>query len=162
MVLANLSIGTALLAAGASPVLGQAPPSSRRVLPELRADVVAGDVTTAQITGGLHITSGTYFRVAILAGFGRAWNDGASGDSYRGEIQGRFHMDPLRSTRFGLYGIGGVTASHDPFNDWQSRLVVGVGAELPAYARSTLAIEAALAGGLRLSLAARRVPLGRR
>jgi hypothetical protein len=162
MALARLSFTTALLVAGATPVLGQAPPAPRRVLPELRADFVTGAVTTAQIAAGLHITSGTYFRVAILGGFGRAWNEGVSGDSYRAEVQGRFHMDPLRSTRFGLYGIGGVTAGHDPFNDWQSRLVVGVGAELPAYARSTLAIEAALAGGLRLSLAARRVPLGRR
>jgi hypothetical protein len=162
MAFARLLIATALLIAGARSVLGQAPPASRRVLPELRTDLVTGDVTTAQIAAGVHITSGTYFRVAVLAGFGRAWDGGASGDSYRGELQGRFHMDPLRSTRFGLYGIGGVAASHDPFNEWQSRLVVGVGMELPAYARSTLAVEAALAGGLRLSLAARRVPLGRR
>ena len=86
----------------------------------------------------------------------------AATDSYRAEIQGRFHLDPLRSTRFGLYGIGGVTAGHDPFAGSQSRLVLGAGVELPAHARATLAVEAALAGGLRLSLAARRVPLGRR
>jgi hypothetical protein len=162
MPLPRLSFATALLIAGAAPVFGQVPPARRRVLPELRADVVTGDVTTAQVAAGVHVTSGTYFRVAVLAGFGRAWNEGSSRDSYRGEIQGRFHMDPQRSTRFGLYGVGGVAASHDTFRDWQSRLVLGAGVELPAHARSTFAIEVALAGGVRFTLAARRVPLGRR
>jgi hypothetical protein len=132
------------------------------VLPEVRADVVTGDVLSAQVAAGVHITSGTYFRLALLAGYGRAWDGPRDGESYRAEIQGRFHLDPLRTTRFGLYGVGGIVASHDPFADWQSRMVVGGGVELPAYARSTIAVEAALAGGLRLSLAARRVPLGRR
>ena len=146
------------------PVLAgaQAPPQTRRVLPEVRADVVAGNVTTAHLSAGVHVTSGTYFRIAAFGGYGRAWNDDVDGASYRLELQGRFHLDPLRSTRFGLYGIGGVTTTHDPFADRQSRMVVGAGVELPAYARATLAVEVALAGGLRFSLAARRVPLGRR
>ena len=138
-------------------------PRRRRILPELRADVVtAAGVVSAQTAAGVHITSGTYVRVALLGGYGRSWSDEQHGASYRVEIQGRFHLDPMRSTRFGLYGIGGVATSHDPFADWQSRLVLGAGVELPAHARATLAFEAALAGGLRVSLAARRVPLGRR
>ena len=137
-------------------------PQRRRILPEFRADVVTGDVVSAQTAAGVHITSGTYVRIALLAGYGRAWDDEQSGTSYRLEVQGRFHLDPLRSTRFGLYGIGGVVTGHDPFADWQSRLVLGAGVELPAYARATLAVEAALAGGLRVSVATRRVPLGRR
>ena len=142
--------------------LGAQEPQRRRILPELRADVVTGDVVSAQTAAGVHITSGTYVRVALLGGYGRAWNDEAHGASYRMEVQGRFHLDPLRTTRFGLYGLGGVVTSHDPFADWQSRLVLGAGVELPAYARATLAVEAALAGGLRISVATRRVPLGRR
>lgn len=147
-----------------APILSeaQAPPHTRRVLPEVRADVVTGDVMTAHLSAGVHVTSGTYVRIAAFGGYGRAWDGDLDGPSYRLEIQGRFHLDPLRSTRFGLYGVGGVTATHDPFTDWQSRMVVGAGVELPAYARATLAVEAALAGGLRVSLAARRVPLGRR
>ena len=146
------------------PVLAgaQAPPQTRRILPEVRADLVAGDILTAHLSAGVHVTSGTYFRIALFGGYGRAWDDNQEGTSYRLELQGRFHLDPLRSTRFGLYGIGGVTTTHDPFADWQSRMVLGAGVELPAYARATLALEAALAGGLRISLAARRVPLGRR
>jgi hypothetical protein len=143
-------------------VLGAQEPARRRVLPELRVDVVTGDVTSAQAAAGVHITSGTYARIAVLGGLGRAWSDGQQGTSYRVEVQGRFHLDPLRTTRFGLYGLGGVATSHDPFAEWQSRLVLGAGVELPAYARATLAVEAALAGGLRVSVATRRVPLGRR
>jgi len=145
-----------------SAALGAQEPQRRRILPELRADVVTGDVVSAHTAAGVHITSGTYVRVALLGGYGRAWKDDQHGASYRLEVDGRFHLDPLRSTRFGLYGIGGIVTSHDPFDDWQSRLVLGAGVELPAYARATLAIEAALAGGLRVSIAARRVPLGRR
>ena len=137
-------------------------PQRRRILPELRADVVTGDIVSAQTAAGVHITSGTYVRVALLGGYGRAWDEDQGGASYRVEVHGRFHLDPLRSTRFGLYGIGGVVTSHDPFADWQSRLVLGAGMELPAYARATLAVEVALAGGLRVSVATRRVPLGRR
>jgi hypothetical protein len=162
MPFARLSVAAALLLGVAHPALGQVPEARRRVLPEARVDVVAGDIMSAQIAAGVHVTSGTYFRIAVFGGFGRAWDDGREGDSYRFEVQGRFHLDPLRSTRFGLYGLGGVTTTHDPFADWQARLVLGAGTELPAYARSTLAVEAALAGGLRLSLAVRRVPLGRR
>lgn len=135
---------------------------ARRVLPELRADVTTGDVTSAQVAAGVHVTTGTYFRLALLAGAGSAWADDDRGGSYRVEIQGRFHLDPFRSSRLGLYGIGGVTTSHDPFADWQSRIVVGAGTELPAHGRATFAIEAALAGGLRISIVSRRVPLGRR
>jgi len=150
----------AVLASPLPPLRAQEP--VRRVLPELRVDLTISEVTSAHAAAGVHITAGTYFRVAILAGAGRAWENEAEGDSYRFEVQGRFHLDPLRSTRFGLYGIGGVATTHDPFANWQSRLVIGAGVELPAHGRATLAIESALAGGLRLSIATRRVPLGRR
>src|SRR5512145_3392890 len=71
-------------------------PVQRRVLPELRADVSSGDVTSGHVTAGLHVTSGTYFRLAFLAGAGRAWKDHERGPAYRFEIQGRFHLDPFR------------------------------------------------------------------
>lgn len=141
-------------------VLAQAP--GTRILPELRADVVTGKTTTAHLGAGVHVTSGTYFRLAIFAGAGRGWRDSESETSYRFEVQGRFVLDPFRASRFGLYGIGGVSATHDPITDWQSRLVLGAGIELPAHGRAALALEGAFAGGFRISLATRRLPLGRR
>lgn len=146
---------------GAAGVRAQDPPR-RRVLPEMRLDAVVSDVGWGQLTVGAHVNTGTYARLAFLAGAGVAWTESESGTSYRAEVQGRFHLDPLRSSPFGLYGIGGIATMHDTFTGWQSRLVLGAGVELPAYARTTLAVEAALAGGLRLTTAIRRVPLGRR
>ena len=134
----------------------------RRILPELRADVVTGDVVSGQLAGGLHVNTGTYVRLALLAGFGAAWKDNESGHSIRFEVQGRFHLDPFRNAQFGLYGLGGVATSHDPFAEWQSRLVAGAGIELPAHERATWAIEAAFAGGFRLTFLTRRLTLGQR
>jgi len=136
--------------------------TSRRILPELRADVSFGDISLGQVAAGFHVNTGTYVRLAALAGIGGAWNESESGQSYRLELQGRFHLDPFRDARLGLYGIGGIAANHDPFTDWQSRLVVGAGVEMPAHGRATWAIEAALAGGFRLSVVTRRLTIGHR
>lgn len=136
--------------------------TQRRILPELRADMSFGDIRLGQVAAGFHVNTGTYVRLAALAGLGGAWNESESGESYRIELQGRFHLDPFRSSRLGLYGIGGIAANHDPFTEWQSRLVVGAGVEMPAHGRATWAIEAALAGGFRLSVVTRRLTLGRR
>jgi hypothetical protein len=134
----------------------------RRILPELRADLLTGDVVSGQLALGLHVNTGTYVRLAALAGVGAAWDDDESGISSRIEIQGRFHLDPFRNALFGLYGLAGVATSHDPFAEWQSRLVVGAGIELPAHERATWAIEAAFAGGFRISFLTRRLTLGQR
>lgn len=155
----------ALLAAstlGASSVVAQSQGNARRILPEVRADALVGTVDAVHIGGGFHANSGTYMRLALLGGYGRAWSGDRSSDSYRVEVQGRFHLDPARSSRLGLYGIGGILASHDDFADWQSRIVAGAGVELPAHARGTLALEVALAGGFRFSILTRRLRLGRR
>lgn len=138
----------------------QAP--ARRILPELRADVVTGDVTTVHARAGVHVNTGTYVRLALIAGGGHAWRDSERGASYGFEMDGRFVLDPLRGSRYGLYGVGGVAATHDPFAGWQHRLVLGGGVELPAHGRAAIALEGAFAGGFRISLATRRLPLGRR
>jgi len=133
-----------------------------RVLPEARVDLVTGDIVSGQVGGGVHMNSGTYVRIALLAGAGTAWENEDTGASFRFELQGRFHLDPLRNSKYGLYGLGGIATSHDPFADWQSRLIAGAGVELPAHGRATWAIEAAFAGGFRLSLVTRRLTIGRR
>ena len=158
----SCAIAIAVLATMPLLQLGAQPAQRQRILPELRADFSTGEVTSAHVAAGVHVSTGTYVRLAFLAGAGRAWHDDTSGDSYCLEVQGRFHLDPFRNARFGLYGIGGVVASHDPFADWQSRLVLGAGVDLPAHGRATWAIEAALAGGFRVSIATRRLPLGQR
>ena len=158
--LRSLLLAAALMA----PAAAQAQPvgTTRRILPELRVDASTGTVDILHFGGGFHVNSGTYMRLALLGGLGRAWTAGQSATSYRFELQGRFHLDPARTSRFGLYGIGGITARHDDFSDWQSLIVAGAGIELPAYAHATLALEVALAGGFRFSVLTRRLTLGRR
>jgi hypothetical protein len=156
----RIALAAALILVPAGQLASQ--PVRRRILPEFRAEVASGDVTSGHVAAGLHVTSGTYFRLAFLAGAGRAWKDQERGPSYRLEIQGRFHLDPFRDAWLGFYGLGGVAATQDPFADWQSRLVVGAGVELPAHGHATWAIESAFAGGLRISIVTRRVPLGQR
>ena len=153
------------LALIALPSLSAAQPSTnaRRILPELRADVAISEaMSVVHGGGGFHVNSGTYMRLALLGGYGVAQTTDESSPSYRLELQGRFHLDPARNSRFGLYGLGGILASHDDFADWQSRIVAGAGVELPAHGRATLAIELALAGGFRISVLTRRLTLGRR
>lgn len=134
----------------------------RARLPEVRLDVSGGTVSSAQPGLGLHYAAGTYFRLALIGAGGIAWKGGETGHVARVEVQGRFHLDPFREARFGLYGIGGVAVSHEPFTDSQARLVVGAGVELPTRDESTIAVEAALAGGLRVSAVWRRLSPTRR
>lgn len=108
------------------------------------------------------MAAGTYVRLAFVAGAGQWWADGESGASYTVEALGRFHLDPFRTAKFGLYGVGGVVTNRFWRAGSMSRLVAGVGVELPAHGRATWALEAVLAGGYRVSLVTRRLPLGRR
>jgi len=113
-------VRAALLAAAVAPT-ARAQSDGTGVRPEFRTDVTSGTVTSAELGVGLHIRSGTYFRAAALAGFGTAWRDGDRSSGARIELQGRFHLDPFREARLGVYGIGGVAATHDAFQDWQAR-----------------------------------------
>lgn len=131
-------------------------------LVEARLDAVAGSVDAAHVGLGVQLSSGTYFRLALLASGGAAWSDGARSSSARVEVQARFHLDPFREVRAGLYGIGGAATTWDAFQRWQARLVIGAGVELPARGRAGWAIEAALAGGFRLGVVLRTVNPDRR
>jgi hypothetical protein len=128
----------------------QAP--SRGPWPEARIDVTLGTATTTHLGLGAHFATGTYARMAVLAGAGVTAHDGKSERSARLEVQGRFHVDPYRQSAVGVYGIGGVLASYDPSADWQGRIVAGGGVELPG---GRFAIEAVFSGGLRLSFVTR-------
>lgn len=144
-----------------APVSGQARPAPGPLL-EARIDLTAGDVSSATLAAGSHLRAGTYFRLALLAALGQARRGDETGNAARLELQGRFHLDPYREARLGLYGVGGIAAARDDFRGWQGRLVLGAGVELPARGRAAIAIEGAFAGGVRLSVIARRLPEDRR
>jgi hypothetical protein len=158
-------VGVAALVLAASLVpqteaRAQAPVQIRgpaRTVPELWVDGTFGTPSSLHIGGGLQFPAGTYLRVAILGGWGRAWADGERRSSTRLEGNARFHLDPLREAGIGLYGLGGVAVINDDFEGWEANLVVGAGLELPSTGRATWAVEAALAGGFRLSVVMRGV-----
>lgn len=151
-----------VLVGGTATMAESQAPRRQVALPEVRLEASSGDVSSAQLGVGLRYPVGTYFRVALIGGGGVAWHAGATGHIARLEVQGRFHLDPFREARFGIYGIGGVAASHDPLAKFQARLAAGAGIELPTRDDSAIAIEAALAGGVRVSVAWRRLSPTRR
>jgi hypothetical protein len=157
----------AALCALVSPAVAQGPtPLQVRgpagTVPELRLDGTFGTPSHLQVAAGLQFPAGTYLRLALLGGLGQAWEDGEHRSISRLEGQGRFHLDPLREASLGLYGLGGVAVINDDLEGWDARLVLGAGVELPSTGRLTWAVEAAVAGGLRLSVALRGVRSGRR
>lgn len=145
----------------ATPAAGQVAGPARPAA-ELRLDATAAAIDVAQVTAGLQVPSGTYLRVAFLAGAGRSWQHGASAWSARFEGQGRFHLDPYREVSHGAYGIGGILLAWDRFAGWEPRLVLGAGVELPGDGGPAWALEAALAGGLRVSIVLRGASPDRR
>ena len=127
-------------------------PASR---PELRADVISGRISTAQLGVAWNVYGGPYVRPSIAAGFGAARYRGEVRSSARVEALVRFHLDPLRESRTGLYGSGGVGLQYDAFDRWRPRLVAMVGVELPTRTHRAWSLEAGLGGGLRLGVALR-------
>jgi hypothetical protein len=131
-------------------------PSPSRINWELRADGFPVSPRSAQISGGVQARSGNYVRLALLGGAGRVWRDGSARAIGRLEVHARFHLDPFRQSALGAYGLGGLASSWESRATWEPRLVLGIGVELPTRARTRWAVEAALAGGLRLSAVLRR------
>lgn len=131
-------------------------------VPEIRLDGTFGTLSHLQVAAGLQFPAGTYLRLALLGGLGQAWQDGERRSISRLEGQGRFHLDPLQEASLGLYGLGGVAVINDDLDGWDARLVLGAGVELPSTRRLRWAVEAAVAGGLRLSVVLRGVRSGRR
>jgi hypothetical protein len=121
---------------------------------ELRLDGVAGGNRPAN---ALHAGAGviwrlsTYARGAIVVGAGPS-EDGASA---RTEAVIRFHTDPLRERRVGLYGIAGAGVVWSSAGDPYLTLMLGFeGARPQRWAR---AVEIGFARGFRIALIARRV-----
>jgi hypothetical protein len=121
---------------------------------ELRLDGVVGGSRPAN---ALHAGAGviwrlsTYARSAIVVGAGPS----EEGASARAEAVIRFHTDPLRERRVGLYGIAGAGAVWSSLAEPYLTLMVGFeGARPQRWAR---AVEIGFARGFRIALIARRV-----
>ncbi|HUF65420.1 MAG TPA: hypothetical protein VMM17_05530 [Gemmatimonadaceae bacterium] len=126
---------------------------------ELRLDGLAGGrESPAALHGGVGTTRrlGTYAQLALIGGAGPS-EEGISG---RLEAAARFHLDPFRQRRFGLYGGAGAGVlwadSTEPF------LLVLLGVEGTPRGGWAPAVELGLSRGVRLGVALRRGASDRR
>lgn len=148
----------ALVAAAAH---AQAP--ARHVVPEARLDGFAGRLPGAQAAAGLSADAGTYVRLALLAGVGAERRPGGVvAGVQRVEGVARFHVDPLRQARRGVYFGGGLAVRHATGAPLRPALVALVGIEGRPHGGVTTAVEAGVGGGARLGLAFRGARRDRR
>lgn len=120
---------------------------------ELRLDGLAGGrESPAAVHAGVGVARrlGTYARLALIGGLGPSEDD-VSG---RLESAARFHLDPFRQRRWGVYGGAGAgvhwAETTEPY------LLVLLGVEGPPRGGWAPAIELGLSRGVRLGVAVRR------
>jgi hypothetical protein len=169
-VVAAGTVGAVLAAvAGARPACAQ-PPAPRaavlrggggapsaRVVPLVRADVLAGSATAVHASAGAAAALGTYLRLDASVGAGPEFDHGETRATVHGELLARFVLDPFRASGRGVHAAGGLA--------WWSRsphavLVALVGVEGRPRSGWAPSIEVGLGRGVRVGLAARRA--GRR
>lgn len=129
---------------------------------EVQAGVVAAQEATMQAGVGVHLAAGVYTRLAVVGAAGLAWPDDTRRLTARVDGVVRFHLDPLRESRLGLYGLAGVSAMDDGVGPWEPRALVGLGVEGSRRTGWVPALELALGGGWRVTGVLRRPRPNRR
>jgi hypothetical protein len=135
------------------PAAGAAAQSDGATSFELRLDGFAGGrESPAALHAGVGATRslGTYAQLHLAGGAGPS-EDGTSAHL---EAAARFHLDPFRQRRWGVYGAAGAGVhradSTEPF------LLVLLGAEGPRLGSWAPALELGLSRGVRIGVALRR------
>jgi hypothetical protein len=142
-------------------------PAPPRLMPELRADVIAGDRAAAHVGAGLQIPVGYYVRIGLAAAGGVVLGEreapvGSGGDSgHRGsgrvDLLARFLLDPFRQSPYGLSVGGGVSVRADQGDRARPVLLVAIDVEGRRSAGGLApALQVGLGGGVRVGLILRR------
>lgn len=129
--------------------------------PLVRADVVLARATALQGALGLTLPLGNYVRLDGVAGAGVERSEGASRASARGDLVGRFLLDPFRQSRWSGYAGGGLGALRTD-GDWRGYLLAVVGVEGPGAHDLLPALELGLGRGARVGVVLRNVAPDRR
>lgn len=117
--------------------------------------MLSGATSAVQLGAAWNLYLGPYLRTSFIGAAGPARHRGEVRGSGRVEALARFHLDPQREFRVGLFGSGGIGLLYDPFSRWRPRLVALVGAEFPTRGNRAWSMEAGLGGGLRVGAALR-------
>jgi hypothetical protein len=158
-------VSAAMLLSAAPRDAGAQPPGARpaaRFQPEARADFIDARAEAAHFGAGVAVAAGTYARLAIIGGAGRAWTDDGSRAAGRVDALVRFVVDPLGEFRWAPYAFGGVGALYDTAERWRGVIVGGLGVEGPIAGGVVPAVEVGFGGGARVGLVMRRAMPGRR
>ncbi len=169
--LAGLTIAT--LTVGAPVHRAHAQQAAQRpaaVAPELRLDGALGREGGAFGSLGAFIDAGLYARLGLVVGAGmtrgpatdRADASSAFAPAARVEAIARFHVDPQRLSRRGLYAGGGVAVALREALSPRYGLVALLGLEGEPRGSVSPAVEVGLGGGVRVAVALRRARKGRR
>ncbi|HUQ46591.1 MAG TPA: hypothetical protein VM033_08085 [Gemmatimonadaceae bacterium] len=164
-----------LAAAGAATMSGaarragaQQSPSSA-VMPELRADLLAGHHPAAQLGGGVQIPIGYYVRLGLIAAAGVRIDDasarpaGSRITDGRLDVLARFLLDPFRQTRYGVSLGGGMSLRAEPGERARPLLLVAMDLEGRRAGNGWVpAVQLGLGGGARLGIILRRGAEGSR
>jgi len=154
--LAALALVAALVAALATVAAPAAAQRPAGVQWEGRVDAIGARTPALQLGVGANVAAGLYVRVGGGLAAGLAYRDREARGAARADVTARFHLDPFRESRIGLYGLGGVSAMYDGFEHWRPRVVAGLGVESRARKRTLLAAELSLGGGVRAAFVLRR------
>jgi len=128
-------------------------------MPEARLDLIAGDNSALQ--AGLSVTTAlsTYFSLGATAGAGIS----ESGFSGRGDLFGRFSLDPYHQNAWEPYVGGGATVRLDTGGPGTHAYVLGfVGLAGPTMGNVAPGLELGVGGGVRLGVTLRWGSLRRR
>ncbi|HEY9515549.1 MAG TPA: hypothetical protein VIQ74_07725 [Gemmatimonadaceae bacterium] len=121
-----------------------------------RVDVLSAEVTAVHAGVELSAIAGRYTRIAAVGGVGGSWNADSSGISTRGEILGRFVLDPDFAVRWAPYAAGGLGVRYDRIVGWRADLIAALGLEGPNWNGVVPFFEVGYGGGARFALGLRR------
>ena len=129
---------------------------------EARVDAIVARRTAAEAGAGVSVPIGVYVRGgADIAGGVIAGGAQPAGPAVRGDVFGRFLLDPLAEHRWGPYLTGGASYRAESRDHGRVYLLALVGVEAPRQGRVVPAIEAGYGGGFRIGLVIRRAqPVG--
>jgi len=123
---------------------------------EGRLDVLLANSNTIQVGGGGAWTLDRNVRLVALGAIGSTIGDGHGIFSARVDLLGRFVLDPDRTTKWALYGAGGIGLRYEATPNWHAVLVALAGLEGPRWGKWTPFVEAGYGGGFQIGFGLRR------
>ena len=130
--------------------------------PHLRADAVLAREAAGHLAAGVSVPVARYVRVDLTLGGGIGERPaGGTRAEGRGDLLGRFVLDPEFSREWAMYGAAGVSVIAAG-GTTRELLLVALGAEGPRWGGAVPFAEIGLGGGIRLGFGVRRARAGRR